>query len=183
MAHIEEAQQIYRSVTVAINNSRTTLGRANDLWQQHEDLKTELFEDGFDWVEDFEELDSLEDFWSDPDEEDIDHLLTRIREQLEGVLERLGVDPAGVIKGKDSGDSENKVGMTNITFSPNMVQNMSASFDVNVSVEISHLLNDFERELDLESPDKSKLVRIKDTLVQLGAPAVVPIVDMLIKRL
>ena len=181
MSHIENAKLIYKRLDSVTNGSRPSFGRANDLLSQIVDLKNELFDDDHDWVDDYEMLDFLDEDWHDSD--DIDYLLKRMKEQAEGVLEHLGEDPLQVIEPKTTEAPDALRSATHITFSPNMIQNMSTSFDINVSTQISALINDFEQELGRAAPDKTKLERIKDTLIQHGPQSLGPIVDILIRHL
>ena len=186
---------LYKRVSRDVTGSKQiSVYKCNDYIKDIESLKDELYDSGSDWVEDFAEIENLEEpdgFFSGADEEAIEEVLQEVEEQLDRILGNLGIALSEMAATSTSFPSSpvtvihnNPIINQHANISPTISQyaSSSSSSQADIHIEIKRLEEEFHKESDKLIPNKSKLQNIIDKLKKLG-PIAMPIVKKLSEKL
>ncbi len=146
-----------------------TLKICNKYVDAIEDLKEDLDELDYSWVDKFDEIyEVTTSFWSgEASEKEIKETIEEISEQLEGILIKLGIDieePLDIKKDKE-----------NITI--NVSQSQQQSQSVNIDVKIEKLSTELTEELKKKSPDESNLKKIIGQIIRLAKDSAAAVIS------
>lgn len=181
-------EKLYNKMTILLKRVSRDLDKnispkkCNDYIDDLELLKDELYDFDYDWIEDYEEVEGVEEpgMLSDgADKDEIHEALEEVYDQLERILGRLGVDTSEHYDAKQP--SGNMPSIT-VNVSPKMTQHVETSANAQVNVEIKQkverLVREFEEEYQKPFPDKSRLKSIIEKLKIIG-PYAAPFVKKL----
>lgn len=170
---------LYKRVNRDLNRNISP-SKCNGHIEDLDNLKDDLYDSGYDWIDDYSEIETVDEegfFSDDADEDEIQDALEEVEGQLDRLLGRLGVD----ITEPESGPNQTPI---TVNISPTMTQNVeaSASANVNIQMQIDKLVKEFDEESNRIIPDKNKLQKIIDKLKTLG-PIAAPVAQKLAERL
>jgi len=136
------------------------LKKCNNYIDDLEDIKKELYDFGYEWTEDLDELENLEDgFFNSVEDEEMDEALDEVEAQLKRILTKLGVDFH-----EKSSNSQNP----QINFSPTIIQSQSQYQYQSQSINFEELVEEFKQEAKKPLPNKSKLRKIGEEILKYG---------------
>lgn len=171
----EKVQVLYKRVSKESERGLTE-SECNHYISCLEDLKDELNDLGFDWIEDYEEIEEVSGgfFGGDASEEDIEEATEHLISQLEHILEKMGLDPDEVLNPK----KENAP--ISVQVNPVFTQTQSQVTNILNNNQIFELLREFEKEISKSNPNKGRLQSITETLLNNWGVAV-PVVEVFLK--
>jgi hypothetical protein len=139
------------------HNIRIT--KCNGYIQQLEYIKDLLYQIGYEWVEDMEEIEEAEEnMFGEIDQEAVMEVMEQVFEQADLIMTRLGLEEEELTKL----NSLKNLPM-NISINPTFSQNTNIS----ISNKINNLYQEFEKELNKSSLNKPKLLEIVHTILKL----------------
>ena len=163
--------------------SNISISKCNGFIEDFKDLKEKMYDSGYDWIEDFNEIEELSsDFFDgDPTDEDVEDAMEEIHEQLSRIMYKLGINLEAQI-GSMASASSNVNSPINIHVNPTFQQSQQQSQSVEVNIEINLLVKEFEKEISKPYPDKSKIKNIAEKVLEQGKQFAPQILNLIIKN-
>ena len=181
---INKIRMLYRRVNRDKKSSSPE--KCNNYIYELEKLKDELFDLDLEWIENYDEVDEVDEegFLSDGAEKDeILEALNEVSDQLEQIACHMEFD---IFSQTTAYGMTGNIPSVNINFNPQMTQNVDVSSNAQINMEIKqkvdNLVREFEKEFQKSLPDKSKLKKIIEKLKPLGKYAA-PFVEEFSRRI
>ena len=153
-------------------NKNISPKKCNDYVHDLESLKDEIYDLDYDWIEDYEEVEEVNErgfFSDDADETEIHETLEETLGQLDRMHYHMGIDVSDY---SDVNRNNGNIPSININVSPTVTASANSQVSMEVKQEVDRLVKDFEEEYQRPFPDKSKLEKIIKTLNTLGPYAI-----------
>jgi len=178
----KKALILFKRLSRDINSGKhISPSKCNDYIDDLESLQEKLYDSGCNWIEDYPEIDHVEEpgmFSDGADDDQIGESLEEVKDQLDRMLGELGIDATE----SNSHSPTSNVAPVTIINSPTISQHAEITANTNIQLEISRLEEEFNKEAEKIIPNKTKLQNIIDKLKKLG-PIALPVVQRLTERL
>ena len=178
-----EVVLLYKRLSRDIDDQSRSISvkKCNDYIEDLESLKDDIYDEGYEWIENFSDIEFIEEhniFLGSATKDEIYETAEEVREQLDRLLGKLGID----ITEKQSSQIQHSPNPITINFSPIMNQQVETSSNVNLNIQIEKLVKEFNAECEKVIPNKTRLNKILDKVRAIG-PFAAPIAQKMIEKL
>jgi uncharacterized protein YoxC len=166
---INKAKLLYKRI-----NKTTDLdeNKCNDFIEDLNEIKDGLDELGYNWIEDFKDIEEVSGGILGISEEDIQESFEEVERQSERILHKLGIDMDDINSKKE-------------TTHPviNVIQQQHQTASASADVDIQFLVQELKEEINKTTPDKSKIKSILQKALSVGGQYAPKILEVILNNL
>lgn len=169
---VEKTKRLLNAIEAEIRDDNSSEEECNSYVDQLDDLKGEI-SDEEDWINSYPDINKVGGFFNDATKKEIKDKLIEMRSQLLKIYRRLG------------GDLEETKKKDNSPNSPviNVFQSQSQSQYQTTNIQIEELKKELEEELNKKTPNKSRIKRILDDIIDVAKNSAGSIIAETIMRI